>query len=436
MFMEEKIGDLRRGIRIQLEKTEKYREAEAFYIFFKWPDPQQAALVANSIAALFIDEDLKERQAEAMDTSRFLDDQLDPMRERLKEFEIRLSDYRKRYMGELPEQLDTNLRMLDSLQEQLGQREERLRDEKNRLAMLEIEIQTAKETLAGGAIVSEGGEELTLPQLKNRLYTLKANYTDQHPDVIRLQAMIADMEAKIKSGELKPPGENNASSALTEEQLLISSKLSGQIRQRSEIKIEINDLEQDIRKIKNEIWKYQQRIDRTPKREEELMTLNRDYQNIQKSYNSVLNRKLQAEIAVNMEKTQKGEQFSILENAGVPSRPVSPNIKLLFILALMAALHIGPGLIFLRDYFDTSLKDPDKFESDLGVSLLATIPKIYRRNDFRLKRVNRVLTGVSLLVAVCLFAGFGVLAFLGVEQTMELVQNLPELWENNNLLSK
>jgi hypothetical protein len=50
--------------------------------------------------------------------------------------------------------------------------------------------------------------------------------------------------------------------------------------------------------------------------------------------------------------------------------------------------------------------------------------------------LNRFLTGVSILVAVCLFAGFGVLAFLGVEPTMELVQNLPELWENNNLLSK
>jgi polysaccharide chain length determinant protein (PEP-CTERM system associated) len=380
--------------------------------------------------------DLREREAEAVDTTQFLDDQLGPMRERLKEFETRLSDYRKRYMGELPEQLNTNLRMLDTLQNQLGEREERLRDEKNRLAMLEIEIQAAKETLAGGAVISERGEELTLPQLKNQLYTLKASYTDNHPDVIRLKAMIADMEAKLRSGELKSPGENNTNSALTEEQFLISNKLREQIRQQSEIKIEINDLEGDIRKIKNEIWQYQQRIDRTPKREEELMALKRDYQNIQESYNTLLNRKLEAEIAVSMEKKQKGEQFSILERAGVPRSPVSPNVKLLFVLAMMGGLNIGPGLIFLRDYFDTSLKDPDKFESDLGVSLLATIPKIYRKNDIRLKKLNRFLTVISLLVAVCLFAGFGVLAFLGVEPTMELVQNLPELWENNNLLSK
>jgi polysaccharide chain length determinant protein (PEP-CTERM system associated) len=436
MLIEEKIGDLRRRISIMLEEIENYRTANVFSISFQWPDPKQAALVANSLATLFIDVDLKEREAEAIDTTQFLDDQLGPTRERLKEFEIRLSDYRKRYMGELPEQLNTNLRILENLQKQLGEHEERLRDEKNRLAMLEIEIQAAKETLAGGAIVSERGEELTLPQLKNQLYTLKASYTDSHPDVIRLKAMIADMEAKLKSGELKSPGENNTNSALTEDQFLISNTLKEQIRQQSEIKITINDLEGDIRKIKNEIWKYQQRIERTPKREEELMALNRDYQNMRESYNSLLNRKLEAEIAVNMEKKQKGEQFSILESARVPKSPVSPNVKLLFILAMMGGLSIGPGLIFLRDYFDTSLKDPDDFESDLGVSVLATIPKIYRKKDIRLKRLNRLLTAVSLLVAVCLFAGFAMLAIIGVEPTIELVQNPSVLWATNNSLSK
>ena len=436
MFIEDKIGDLGQRITVEIQETGNRGEAEAFSISFEWPDPQQAALVANRLATLFIDEDLKEREIEAVDTTQFLDDQLGPIRERLKEFETRLSEYRKRYMGELPEQLNTNLRILDSLQAQLGVHEERLRDEKNRLAMLEIEIQAAKESLSGGAIISEKGEELTLPRLKNQLYTLKASYTDQHPDVIRLKAMIADMEAKIKRGELKSPEESNTSATLAQEQLLTTTKLSGQIRQQSIIKIEINDLEADIRKLKNEIRMYQQRIDRTPQREEELKTLNRDYQDIRKSYSDLLNRKLEAEVAVSMEKKQKGEQFSILENAQVPQTPVSPNMKLIFILSLMAGLHIGVILIFLLDYFDTSLKNPDEFESSLGVAVLATVPKIYSKKDLRLKGLNKVLTALSMLVAVCLFAGFAALAILGFEPTMELVQNLPELWANDNLFSK
>jgi polysaccharide chain length determinant protein (PEP-CTERM system associated) len=435
MLIEEKINDLGQLIEIELQ-TDKHEQANAFFISFRWPNPQQAALVVNNLADRFIDEDLREREAEAIDTTQFLDEQLVVMRGQLKEYETRLSDYRKRYMGELPGQLNTNLRMLDSLQEQLSQREERLRDEKNRLAMLEIEINTARESLAGGTILSERGEELTLPELKNRLYTLKANYTDQHPDVIRLKALIADMEAKLKSGELKSPGQASKNTSLTEEQLLTSTKLNELTRQRSEVKIEINNLEDDIRKTKNDIWMYQQRIERTPKREEELMTLNRDYQNIQASYSSMLNRKLEADVAVNMEKKQKGEQFNILVRAQVPKRPVSPNIKILFILAVMGALGVGSGLIFLLDYFDTSLKDPKDFESDLGVSVLATIPKVYRKKDIRLKRVNQLLTGISILAGVLLFAGFAVLTVLGVEQTLEIVQNPSVLWATKNLLSQ
>ena len=93
----------------------------------------------------------------------------------------------------------------------------------------------------------------------------------------------------------------------------------------------------------------------------------------------------------------------------------------------MAGLGIGAGLIFLLDYFDTSLKNPDEFESDLGLSVLATIPKVYQKKDIRLKRLNRVFTGVSLLVAVCLFAGFAALVLNGVEPTLEIVQPYIEI---------
>ena len=59
------------------------------------------------------------------------------MRGRLVEVEARLKEHRKQYMGELPEQLDTNLSILERLQEQLSDRRQSLREEKNRLAVVE-----------------------------------------------------------------------------------------------------------------------------------------------------------------------------------------------------------------------------------------------------------------------------------------------------------
>jgi polysaccharide chain length determinant protein (PEP-CTERM system associated) len=421
MSIEDKISNLHGQIAIELQETEKRQEAHAFSIFFWGPNPEEAMRVSNALATLFIDENLKKREAEAVETTEFLDDELRTMRTRLEEVETRLKDYRRRYMGELPEQLESNLRILDTLQRQLSEGENRLRDEKNRLDILDNEIEARKESLtAGNAIQSDSGEAVTLLQLKNQLAALQSSYTERHPDIIRLKAKIADMEAKLSSGELRMPGESNTN--LSQEQLLTSKILGDQIRQQNQIKLEIQDLEEDILKLKYQIKIYQQRIERTPKREEELIALNRGYNNIQASYNSLLNRKLEAEIAVSMEKKQKGEQFSILDRAYMPQEPISPNIKRLFMLAMMAGLGIGGGLIFLLDYFNTSLKNPEDFELDLGVSVLATIPKVYQKKDFRLKRLNQLLTAFSLVVAACLLAGFAALVFHGVEPTMEIVR--------------
>jgi hypothetical protein len=137
----------------------------------------------------------------------------------------------------------------------------------------------------------------------------------------------------------------------------------------------------------------------------------------------LLNRKLEADIAVNMERKQKGEQFQIIDRARVPLNPMSPNLKIIFILSVFLGLNFGGGLIFLKDYFDTSLKRSADIERDLGISVLATIPKIYHAKDLRQRKLRKVMTISSLFITTCLFAGFAVLAFIGPETTLEMAKN-------------
>ena len=86
---------------------------------------------------------------------------------------------------------------------------------------------------------------------------------------------------------------------------------------------------------------YERRVESTPKREQELMALQRDYENLQESYSSLLNRKLEADISVNMERKQKGEQFRVLDQARLPKRPVQPNMQMLFLITIAAGLGVG-----------------------------------------------------------------------------------------------
>jgi hypothetical protein len=237
-----------------------------------------------------------------------------------------------------------------------------------------------------------------------------------------LKAKIDDLEAKLKKGEIDTPGGTNSSSAPNEDQLLTSTVLGNQIRLKTVIKMEIQNIQGDIHRLKNQLKIYRQRIERTPKREEELISLKRDYQNIQATYSSLLNRQLEAKIAVNLEKEQKGEKFRIIDSAVLPRKPDSPDMIKLFMIVVAAGLGVGCGLIYLLDYLDTSLKRPERFESDLGVAVLATVPKIYQKKDLRIRRLNQVLTAVSILVAACLLAGLVVLVFHGVEPTMQIVR--------------
>jgi capsular polysaccharide biosynthesis protein len=208
---------------------------------------------------------------------------------------------------------------------------------------------------------------------------------------------------------------------------MIQKSLDEQIRQLSESKLEVRNLELEISKINVQVRDYQQRVERTPKHEQELLTLQRDYKNIQESYSSLLNRKLEAEIAVNMEKKQKGEQFSIIDPARLPEKPVSPNMRRLFLMVLAAGLGCGAGLVMLLDFFDSSLRKPEYIEADLGIPVLATVPRIFQPKDLRRERLKSVLFGASLIVALCLLAGFATLTFNGVEPTVEVVRRLARI---------
>ena len=107
--------------------------ASMFSISFEGSIAERVAAVVNGLAVLFIDENLRVREAQAKDTNAFLEDELQAMREQLVIVEEKIKEYRKIHMGELPEQLETNLRMLDRLQIQLNQRQESLRSAKDSL---------------------------------------------------------------------------------------------------------------------------------------------------------------------------------------------------------------------------------------------------------------------------------------------------------------
>jgi polysaccharide chain length determinant protein (PEP-CTERM system associated) len=430
VFMEDMIASMRSRIEVKVTQTRgRYGGgADMFTVAYRDSDPEIVMKVANELTASVIEENLKLREDQAVGTSDFLDVQLKSMREQLEVVEDRISGYRKNNMGQLPEQLEANLRALDRLQEQLNEKQKSLQDTKNRLILINNQIDTSQRIMpVTSATPTQPNEPLTLNQLKAQLEDLSAKYTDRHPDVVRLKRRIEESEAKASRGELQAMGSSPSSENILPADSVTDRILADQIQQRAEIQFEIRNLESEIPKIQREIIDYQQRVENTPKREEELLGLKRDYHNLQQSYQSLLNRKMEADIAVSMERKQKGEQFRIIDYAQVPQRPISPDMMRLLLFTVAVGLGIGGGLVFLLDFFDTSIRQPDDFERSSGVAVLATIPRIYQRRDVRLRRLNQVFTGISVFIALALFSGFASLTLVGVEPTLELVQRVAKL---------
>ena len=429
IFMEDKLASMRERISIDLMREDRRAPADAFSISFKGKEPEQVMRVTNALARYFIDENLKDREEQALGTSDFLEDELNDIRVQLEQQEEALKNYRARFMGGLPEQLDTNLRILEGLQLQLNMKNESLRYAKNNLILIEKQIEAASRSDAaaegqetGPGLVYKTEDELELEALEDRLEQLKLNYTDRHPDIIKLQKNIQELRKKIEEEAATEQITSPSGQPLPGRRTQRDVDRQQLFNEREEVKIQIFALNLEIKEAERKIVFYQKMVQDTPNREQELLSLNRDYQNIKESYDSLLARKLESDISVNMEKKQKGEQFRILDAASLPQKPSEPDMKKLFILVVGAGLGLGGGLIFLLEYMDSSFRRPEEIDTLLELPVLCTIPRLYQPGELKLQKLNNILSIFSIMVSLMLFAGFAALTFKGVDKVLEVVK--------------
>jgi polysaccharide chain length determinant protein (PEP-CTERM system associated) len=423
MFLEDKIAQMRQRIGVNLSRS------STFSVSFTGSNPQKVMQVANALATYFIDENLRVREAQALGTSNFLDDELQSFRKQLKDIENSMREYRLKHNGELPEQLDANLRTIDRLQQELFVKQKALRDTRASYGNLERQIAEARQNSATlpqldvpnllGGDDAGSGDSPELAQLKDQLAKLQTRYTSEHPDVVRLRRMIEKIEKQAPADTGKPAEVLPPAPGLSPDGVLKAQK--------QETAREIAALEADISHIQNQIKIVQQRVENTPQIEEGLTSLDRNYGNIKSLYSSLLNRKLEAEISVSMEKKQKGEQFRILDPAQLPEKPFKPNLKRLFVVVLGAGLAVGCGIVFLLEFLDTSIRRPDDIEAFLNIPLLVSLPSLVYPKDIRKKRIRFLMNMGGAAVSLVLLAVFAAVTFQDPQPVLGVMARLKSL---------
>jgi polysaccharide chain length determinant protein (PEP-CTERM system associated) len=390
MSIDQLVEAVRKRIKIDVSKGGSGRGmTSAFTLSFRGPDPQKVMKVTNALASNFISENLEMRESQVLGTSSFLSDELESTRKRLAAKEEELKGYRERYMGGLPDQLTANIANLQRLQLQADQLSKSLTDAENRKILLQQGVEdTRKGRQALVSPSSQGSETRDLASLKNELAALEAKYTPNHPDVVRLKKMIETLEAS--EAKQAPDSSGKTAGLSRAEQNLI--------QQQRDIELDIASTKAEIRKVQAEMAAYQKRVEDTPKREQELFSIQRDYENLKSLYDSLLKRKLEADIAVSMEKKQKGEQFRVIDPAKVPSYPVSPDVKKVLMAVLALGLALGGGLAYFVETMDTSYRNPDEIQKELKLPILVSIPFRHTEKEIRARKRMEVFKAAGVAV--------------------------------------
>lgn len=345
-------------------------------ISYSGEEPRTVMDVTNELASLFIEENLRVREAQAEGTTEFLENELNQAKAQLETQEEQLRSFRQRSMGELPGQLDTNLRTLDRLQNENHALQQRLRAAEDRYT----ELSRGTTTFAPSGDGPPSGLAIRLQTMRNRLADLRSEYRDEYPDVVSLRKEIARMEAELLAQEKAAAA---ASAASAEAPPDPDRFVAGLVEQQREIR----SIKQRQQAILEQIREYEKRVENTPVREQQLAMIMRDYENVKRNYQSLLEKRQEAKIAESLERRQKAEIFRILDPADLPAHPYKPNRPLLILFGMIGGLVGGLGLALFREQLDPSIRSEDDLvAATTGLPLLAVVPAVPARQ----KKIGRL----------------------------------------------
>ena len=416
---EEIIERMRKRIEIDVaQDSRRERSTEAFSISFAYEDPKLAMLTASRLASLFIDENLRTREQQAVGTAEFLESQLQETKKKLEIQEEKVKRYKLQFMGELPQEIQSNLTALNRLQDYFRGNIDRIRAAEDRKVFLTARLDTLEKSVSISPSPVPGSQTPQITEDPARLLLQKraheaelaSKYTDRHPDLIRLRREVGELEKRVNethqevadpgTGNDKKASDNNATAAFylsdreREEMRLLKAQITS-------ANTEMSSLKKESERIQKEIAAVQEKVDRSPRREQELISLTRDYDNLKRSYDDLLKKRLEANISQNLEQRQKGEQFQVLDAANLPEKPFKPDQKKVFLLAFLIASAVGFGGSVALEGMDQTLRGVKDFQHFFNVKVFATIPDVDQVGNARQQALRRgaIVGGFLLFLA-------------------------------------
>jgi polysaccharide chain length determinant protein (PEP-CTERM system associated) len=402
------VENMRKDIEIELSHGDD-RKLSAFNIYYVSRDPKMAQAATSELANLFITENLEQRQEHSENTTKFLEDQLEQARAKLAEQEAKVRVFKDQHLGELPTQTQTNLQILTGLQSQVQANQDSLNRAKQQNTYLESLINQYRAMDRGSKPGEAGGPsglaeiDKELDQLKAQLADLTSHYTDKHPDVRKTKEQIAQVE---KTRERIIAAMNSGANNSSPEPAAAASfdpKSAPMLELESQLKanrLEIANREAEIKDEQNKINQYQARLNMAPVMEQQFADITRDYDQSKADYESLLKKKNESEMSTDLEKTQQGEHFRMLDPPNLPVKPYKPNRLLLCGAGLAVGLVLGGGFAFGQEKLSDKIYSEREIKKLVPFDVIAEIPAIESLEEQSAHRRSAWIAGAAALAVL------------------------------------
>jgi capsular exopolysaccharide synthesis family protein len=325
--------------------VEPVRNSRLVRVHFDSPDPDFAALVANAVAQSFIEANLARRFDASSYARNYLEERLAQLKARLEDSERELVGFaQQEHIVSDPEGRSLSSNNLTELNSALSEAQsQRIRAEARwRQARASNGPGLPADMLANSIIHSL---QESRAQLRSEYREKLGVYKPTHPEMVRLQAQIDEVQKQIAQelANIRASARAEYDAALRQERLLMSKM--------DAVRGDVLDAER--RSIRYNILKRE-------------VDTNREL------YDGLLQRYKEIGVAGGV----STNNISVVDSAQVPVNRFKPSVSRNLALALIFGTLLGLLLAFLREHLDETLRGADELEKLFGLPVLGTIPLI------------------------------------------------------------
>jgi polysaccharide chain length determinant protein (PEP-CTERM system associated) len=365
-------------------------------------DPERAHLVTQRFADLFMSESRDAKMRESLEAYEFIALQVGQYHGKLVAAENNLKAFREANSDARPgTATDVSVRVSE-IRRQLESGRMELMDLQSRERAVQQQLGEEASSLGVRSRASQSRERIAA--LHEELDRLRLDYTDVHPDVVRVRHQIDDLRGELNGSRTL------ADRSRRDEELVLANPMHIELRSTlADTRRQIVGLGSRMAASEALLEQELKRSQRVADTEADLAELTRDYEVNRDLYQDLLKRREHARLSMSLDEEGRGLTFRIHEPAAVPARPSGVRFVHFAAGGLFAAAAMPLGLLFLLVRFDPRVRSATELERLTGLPVVVSLPTYDNEADRRQQRSQALLAGALVAITLVAFVVAGVL---------------------------